>query len=104
MSWADVPNWPIIQPINVDDENENDPTSRSDNINQNLIDPEPANVTWFRTMDLDNTGALSKTELLAYHSHANNWYNKRYRTAVERLVLEADLNNDRVMDEQEYLK
>ena len=73
-------------------------------ITQNVTFPEPANVTWFRTMDLDNTGALSKTELLAYHSHANNWYNKRYRTAVERLVLEADMNNDRVMDEQEYLK
>ena len=28
---------------------ENDATSRADTIDENLIDPEPANVTWFRS-------------------------------------------------------
>ena len=28
---------------------ENDATSRADTIDENLIDPDPANVTWFRS-------------------------------------------------------
>ena len=40
LSWADVPNWPIMptnQELNSDDEN--DPTSRSDSVPDNLVDP-----------------------------------------------------------------
>ena len=40
LSWADVPNWPIMptnQELNSDDQN--DPTSRSDSVPDNLVDP-----------------------------------------------------------------
>ena len=82
---------------------ENDATSRSDSINYGELDAEPANVTWFRDKDLDNTGALSLQELIYMHG-TNNWYNYRFRTAMDRLISEADLNNDRVIDMPEYLK
>ena len=68
-----------------------------------LIDPEPANVTWFRSMDLDNTGRLSLQEL-TYQHQFQNWFNRRFTTAMDRLISEADLNNDRVIDMAEYLK
>ena len=105
LSWADVPNWPVMNSVIIDEETseDNDATSRSDNFHENLLDPEPANITWFRYKDFDNTGALSLSELLADHTY-NNWYNFRYKTAIDRLISEADLNNDRVMDMQEYLK
>ena len=38
LSWADVPNWPIM-PTNQELDEENDPTSRSDSVSDNLIDP-----------------------------------------------------------------
>ena len=106
LSWADVPNWPQMtsKPYEVEADNaENDPTSRSDSIDPNAMDPEPANVTWFRDRDLDNTGALSLQEL-TYEHHGNTWYDFRYRTAMDRLISEADLNNDRVVDMSEFLK
>ena len=103
LSWADVPNWPQM-PTKVDLNVDNDPTSRSDTVAYDaLVDPEPANVTWFRSRDLDNTGALSLQELIVDH-HVNHWFNHRYRTAMDRLLSEADLNQDRVMDMPEYLK
>ena len=68
-----------------------------------LTDPEPANVTWFRSMDLDNTGRLSLQEL-TYQHQFQNWFNRRFTTAMDRLISEADLNNDRVIDMAEYLK
>ena len=68
-----------------------------------FIDPEPANVTWFRSMDLDNTGRLSLQEL-TYQHQFQNWFNRRFTTAMDRLISEADLNNDRVIDMAEYLK
>ena len=68
-----------------------------------MIDPEPANVTWFRSMDLDNTGRLSLQEL-TYQHQFQNWFNRRFTTAMDRLISEADLNNDRVIDMAEYLK
>ena len=68
-----------------------------------LLDPEPANVTWFRSMDLDNTGRLSLQEL-TYQHQFQNWFNRRFTTAMDRLISEADLNNDRVIDMAEYLK
>ena len=105
LSWADVPNWPqMAEKANVDLNVDNDPTSRSDTVATGfLIDPEPANVTWFRSKDLDKTGALSLQELIVDH-HINHWFNHRYRTAMDRLLSEADLNQDRVMDMSEYLK
>lgn len=86
------------------DDIENDATSRSDT-GPNLLtmDAEPANVTWFRAQDLDRTGALSLQELTYAHT-GNNWYNHRYRVAMDRWISEADLNNDRVVDMTEYLK
>jgi hypothetical protein len=104
LSWADVPNWPQMKPPSIEpDDPENDSTSRADTIRSNFIDPEPANVTWFRSRDRDNTGALSFPELINDY-HYNHWYNNRYRTAMDRLINEADLNNDRVVDMSEYLK
>lgn len=105
MSWADVPNWPQM-PVNQVEENDQDDegkdsTSRSDT--WTTIDPDPANVTWFRNMDYDNTGALSLQELIVEHQ-TSNWYNQRYRTAIDRLISEADTNGDRVITMDEYLK
>ena len=81
-----------------------DAISRSDNIAPiPSMDPEPANVTWFRSKDLDKTGALSLQELTFSH-HINHWFNHRYRVAMDRFISEADLNNDRVVDMSEYLK
>jgi len=104
LSWADVPNWPqLTNQLNSGNNLDNDQTSRSDTISDNLIDPEPANVTWFRSMDLDNTGRLSLQEL-TYQHQFQNWFNRRFTTAMDRLISEADLNNDRVIDMAEYLK
>jgi len=102
LSWADVPNWPQMS-TKVSSVTENDATSRADTIDENLIDPEPANVTWFRSKDLDRTNALSLQELTYQHQH-HNWFNQRFRLAMDRLISEADLNNDRVIQLTEYLK
>ena len=42
LSWADVPNWPIMLNQDLDSDEENDPTTRSDKFDSgsdNLIDP-----------------------------------------------------------------
>ena len=90
----------------VDLNSDNDATSRSDTVGSydpTVIDPEPANVTWFRSRDLDKTGALSLQELIM-DRQINHWFNHRFRTAIDRLLSEADINQDRVMDMSEYLK
>ena len=80
--------------------NGEDSTSRSDT---GLVDPEPANVTWFRSRDYDNTGAISLAELMVGYQQ-NTWFDHRYRTAMDRFINVADINNDRVIDMDEYLK
>jgi hypothetical protein len=33
-----------------------------------------------------------------------SWFNQRYRTVMERLLAEADLNGDKSMDMNEFIK
>ena len=42
-------------------------------------------------------------ELLVNHQE-RNWFNQRYRTVMERLLAEADLNNDKAMDMNEFIR
>ena len=56
-----------------------------------LLEPQPANVTWFRAKDMDSSGWLSLNELTYYHQ-LPNWFNFRYAEAMDRLIKEADLN------------
>jgi len=106
LSWADVPNWPQMPSkyklgnlVETDDS-----TSRADTVSEGgLLEPQPANVTWFRAKDMDSSGWLSLNELTYYHQ-LPNWFNFRYAEAMDRLIKEADLNSDRVIEEAEYLK
>ena len=83
-------------------DDDDDPTSRSDSA-VSSDDAQPANVTWFRSMDRDNSGSLNMAEMMVYHE-TSSWFNHRFRTAIDRLISEADLNNDRAVDMNEYLK
>lgn len=94
-SWADVANWPQL-PIQT----------KPDDAEQRSVvgfEPDSPNISWFFDKDLDQSGSLSDSELwIRYTEH--NWYNQRYQNAIEKLILEADTNFDRLIDMEEYIK
>lgn len=96
-SWADIPNWPQIPigtsstsshaPSSEDKPSDSSTTASSENndsstnrrsdgdvpttsvqdVASNSNDPEPANISWFRTQDYDASGFLSIDELMVNH-------------------------------------
>ena len=62
-----------------------------------------SSILLISTQDYDLSGFLSLEELLVNHQE-RNWFNQRYRTVMERLLAEADLNNDKAMDMNEFIR
>ena len=76
---------------------------RSSHSHSAISEPDSPNISWFFDKDLDQSGTLTMSELWIKYTE-NNWYNQRYQTAIDKLILEADLNRDRSIDMAEYIK
>lgn len=77
---------------------------RSSNDRSSTVsEPDSPNIGWFFDKDMDQSGTLTMSELWIKYTE-NNWYNQRYQTAIDKLILEADLNRDRSVDMAEYIK
>lgn len=67
------------------------------------MEPDSPNIGWFFDHDADQSGTLTMSELWVRYAE-NNWYNQRYQTAIDKLIVEADENRDRQIDMAEYIK
>lgn len=113
-SWADLPNWPELQPaaasrirarlgtkVRTRESANNRRTSNE--ISSSAAEPDSPNIRWFFEKDTDHSGSLTMSELWIRYTE-NDWYNQRYQTAMDTLMLEADVNGDRAIDMDEYIR
>ena len=110
-SWADVPNWPRMPDMETMKE-KNMKNKKNNKKDKNDVDeeelnefPEPdsPNISWFFEKDVDTSGTLTLSEIWEKYSD-NDWYNERYDLVLDKFIYEADLNKDRGIDINEYIK